>query len=293
MNENRSVAIITPSYAADYDRCLLLCDSIDAHVSGVQDHYILVDDEDFALFSGLAGVHRHVINECDILPDWLHAVRYGLGATSKKAWFSTRAWPMRGWHVQQLRRIAIAAHVDHAALLYCDSDMFFVRPFDGGVLWRGDDLRLYRKPGGITDDMTEHLNWLKMASSILGLPEPEIPHHDYINNLVSWRRQSVLEMCAHIEAISGRDWVSTIARERKFSECLIYGGYVDGVVGQNCGHWNAETGLCLTYWDGAALDGKSLKQLVETMDETQFAIGIQSFTNTDTGLLRQLLDDAA
>jgi len=293
MNTDRSIAIITPSYAADYDRCVLLCDSMDAQVSGVEDHYILVDDEDYKMFLPLAGAHRHIINECDILPDWLHVVRGGFGSSARKVWYSTRTLPMRGWHVQQLRRIAIAAHIDHAALLYCDSDMFFVRRFDAQMLWQGDDLRLYRKPMGISSEMSEHRKWLDMAYKIHGLSAPIFPHDDYINNLVSWRRETVLAMCQHIEDISGRSWITTIARSRTFSECLIYGCYVDSGILEKPRHWHGDIGLCLTYWDGDALDRISLTQFVDQMDPRQFAVGIQSFTNTDTDMLRQFLHQAA
>ena len=289
MTEDRSIAIITPSYAADYERCCLLADSIDAHVSGISDHYILVDADDFSLFSSLDGPNRHIINERDILPDWLHNIRGGFGPSARKIWYSTKTWPMRGWHVQQLRRIAIAHHIHHDALLYCDSDMFFVRPFDGKSLWKDNNLRLFRKPNGIAANLEEHQKWLHASYQILGLGSPELPHHDYINNLVSWRRDKVLDMCTHIENTTGRDWVSSIGRNRTFSECMIYGCYVDNVLGERSGHWMAENGLCLTYWDGAALDQNTLQQFVEQMDDGQFAVGIQSFTNTDPELLRSLI----
>ncbi len=293
MTADHSIAIITPRYAADFERCKLLCESIDIHVSGVRDHYILVDSEDYLLFSGLAGKNRHVINERDILPDWLHVMRSGLGPNARKLWFSSKTWPMRGWHVQQLRRIAIASHIDHEALLYCDSDMFFVRSFDGRMLWRCDDLRLYRKPLGITVDMGEHAKWLEATGKMLGVEKPALPHDDYINNLVSWRRQTVMEMCEHIENITGREWISALGRNRTFSECLVYGCYVDKVQKANAGHWHGDFSLCRTYWNGEALDGKALGKFIENMDEGQFAVGIQSFTGTDSKLIRQFLEKAA
>ncbi len=293
MISDNSVAIVTPSYQADFERCKLLCESIDAHVSGVDDHYILVDNEDYSLFSSLRGKNRHVINERDILPDWLSVMRSGFGKSARKLWVSARTWPMRGWHVQQLRRIAIAPHIGHEALLYCDSDMFFVRPFDGKMLWRGDNLRLYRKPSGVTSAMDEHVKWLEATYRMLTLGNPSVPHADYINNLVSWRRKTVLDMCAHIEQVTGREWVSALGRNRTFSECLIYGCYVDQVLKEKSRHWHAEIGLCLTYWDGDALDGNALAQFVNSMDERQFAVGIQSFTGTDTGVLRRFLEKAA
>ena len=291
--KQRSVAIITPSYVADFERCRLLCDSIDANVSGIAAHYILVDNDDYPVFSELQGARRHVINEREILPSWLRVMGGGTSSHGRKLWLSTRTWPMRGWHVQQLRRIAIAAHIDDDALLYCDSDMFFVRPFDAATLWRNDALRLYRKPGGITAGMDEHRKWLKAARRLLALPDAGLPQDDYINNLVSWRRQAVLEMCAHIEAVTGRDWLSAIGRNRTFSECLIYGLYADEIAGEGAGHWHADQGLCLTYWEGGALDHKAFEAFIDQMADDQVAVGVQSFTETDPLMLRQLLERAA
>ncbi len=293
MTNDKSVAIVTPSFAADFDRCRLLCDSIDANVKGVADHFILVDDDDYTLFSQLTGARRQVINERDILPDWLHMIPGGVGAGARKLWISSRNWPMRGWHVQQLRRIAIAAHIEHEALLYCDSDMFFVRPFDLAMLWRQKALRLYRVPDGISKDMTGHKKWPDVAYRLNGLASQSFPHHDYINNLVSWRRETVLAMCRHIEKVTGRDWLSAIGRNRTFSECLIYGVYADRIVADEAVHWRTNKALCLTYWDGEALEPGSLRRLVERMDHQQYALGIQSFTNTDTGMLRRFLEEVA
>ena len=136
MQQSASVALVTPSYRGDFERCRLLCDSVERHLVNVCDHYILVDDDDFRMFKPLANARRHVINERDLLPGWLHSLRPPLGANARKIWFSLRTWPMRGWHVQQLRRIAIAHHVDCDGLLYCDSDMLFVRDYDPETLWK-------------------------------------------------------------------------------------------------------------------------------------------------------------
>lgn len=286
------VALVTPSYAADFERCKLLCESVDRFVSDNVDHYILVDDGDYALFSTLSGGKRHVVNELDILPSWLHSFRQGFSKSSRKMWLSTKTWPMRGWHVQQLRRIAIAGHISHDAILYCDSDMLFVRPFETKNLWRKDALRLYRKDNGINTDQLDsnalHFDWTRSAATLNGLSAPVFPAHDYINNLVTWRREHVLNMCANIEKSSGRDWVSAIGRNRSFSECQIYGAYADDVL-QGEGHWHAAEGLCQTYWSGQALTREGVEAFVDGMSDNQVAIGVQSFTNTAPDVLRYLL----
>ncbi|MEM8751077.1 MAG: DUF6492 family protein [Pseudomonadota bacterium] len=289
----RRTALITPSYFGDYERCQLLCDSVDRFIDGPVDHYILVDAHDHDQFLGLRGPHRHVINEEDILPNWLHAVKQGTRQDARRLWWSFRTWPMRGWHVQQLRRIAIANYINHDALLYCDSDMLFVRPFSVSDLWRGDALRLYRKPNGIGPQLPDggklHMLWTRSAARLNGLPKPDFPAHDYINNLVSWRRQDVVDMCAHIEMQTGKHWAAAIGSNRSFSECQIFGAYSDGVLGGK-GVWHAPTGLCKTYWSGAALDREGVGDFARNIEPNQVAIGIQSFTNTNPEILRALIE---
>jgi len=288
----KRIALVTASYVGDFERCVLLCDSIDRFVQNRPDHFILVDHDDYPLFLKLTGPRRHIINELDILPRWLHSARQGFSKSSRKIWFSSRTWPMRGWHVQQLRRIAIAQYLGHDGLLYCDSDSLFVKPFNLDALWRDNELRLYRNPQGINDSLpgggVEHKKWTRCAAALNGLAPPVYPAHDYINNLVSWRREDVIGMCENIERITGRHWVAAIGSNRTFSECQIYGAYVDGVL-EGRGHWHAPSSLCQTYWAGDALTANTATGFVDQMDPKQVAIGIQSFTGTDPAVLRHLL----
>jgi len=288
----RTTALITPSYAGDFERCRLLCDSVDRFVEDRPDHFILVDNDDFELFSPLSGAKRHVINELDILPNWLHSLRPAFPPSARKLWWSTKTWPMRGWHVQQLRRIAIAHHIAHDGLLYCDSDMLFVKPYSTQKLWRDGDLRLYRKDNGVNADLPDggkiHMDWTAHAASLNGLKQPDYPAHDYINNLVSWRRDHVLAMCSTIEKVHGKNWIAAIGSRRSFSECQIYGAFADQVLNGQ-GHWHEAGGLCQTYWMGDALSRESMSAFVEQMEPQQVAIGIQSFTNTNPELLRELI----
>ncbi|MFZ1680090.1 MAG: DUF6492 family protein, partial [Rhizobiaceae bacterium] len=66
-----STAIVTASYAPDLQRCRLLCDSIDRHVTGFERHYILVAAHDMKAFAALASPRRVIVDERDLLPGWL------------------------------------------------------------------------------------------------------------------------------------------------------------------------------------------------------------------------------
>ena len=67
-NTAGTAAIVTASYAPDFERCRLLCETIDRHVTGVPRHYILVEQRDVALFRQLETGNRTVVDERDLLP---------------------------------------------------------------------------------------------------------------------------------------------------------------------------------------------------------------------------------
>ena len=48
-----SAALVTASYAPDFERCRLLCETVDQYVTGFSHHYILVEHNDVAQFRAL------------------------------------------------------------------------------------------------------------------------------------------------------------------------------------------------------------------------------------------------
>lgn len=287
-----SCAIVTASYAPDFERCRLLCQTIDRHVTGHARHYILVAHADVALFKSLEGRNRVVISERDLLPRWLRPVPDPTSLFRRKFWLSTRTKPLRGWHVQQLRRIAVAAHVDEDALVYIDSDVAVLKDLDCAAFWRGGDVRLFRRDDALEGPVDgDHKVWSRNAGRVLGITKPRVSAHDYIATFIAWRRESVLGMCAQIEAISGTHWVEAIGADRKFSECMIYGRYADEVLGGR-GHFLSGEELCRVYWRGPRLDEGTFRAFVDGMEPGQVAIGMQSFIGTDMKHVRSLVDAA-
>ena len=109
-------AIATPSYVGDLHRCALLCASIDRFVSGHSMHYLLIEDRDAELFAHLAGPRRKIIVESELLPRWLRSWRDPLSLGRRRIWTGPGALargipPLRGWHAQQLRKMALPLHV--------------------------------------------------------------------------------------------------------------------------------------------------------------------------------------
>ncbi len=293
---NQSFAIATPSYAGDIERCRLLCASIDRFVTGHAAHYLLVEDADVPLFASLAGPRRQVIAESALLPPWLKARLDPFSLGRRRVWTGARALirgvpPLRGWHAQQLRKLALPLRTEEDVVLFADSDMLFLRPYDLGSLATDEGIRLYSKPDGITADMAEHRLWCANAAALLGLPDPTFPSPDYINNMVSWRRDHVRALVAHIERESGRDWVSAIASRRGFSEYMIYGYFVERVLGLGpARHWSDPRELCKVYWGGEAGVIETLRSFEDVLEPWQVAVGVQSFIGEPIETIRALFE---
>ncbi len=282
-------ALVTASYAPDFDRCKLLCETIDRFVTGFTKHYILVEHRDVALFRKLEGPHRVVITENDLLPRWIRPFPDPSNFGRRRIWLSPYTMPLRGWHVQQFRRIAIAAHADEDAFFYIDSDVAFLKPFDCASVWRGGDLRLFRRDGDLLrPGPGEQRIWSEHAGQVLGIVPVNPAGHDYIGTLIAWRRDALLSMCERIEKVTGRHWIAAIGRSRRFSECMIYGRYADEVL-MTKGHYHDVADFCRVYWLAPAPTDEEFVAFVEAMTPEQVAIGMQSFLGDDTARIRKLL----
>ncbi len=289
MSPAPDAALITASYAADFERCRLLCDTVDRHVTGASHHYLLVEHRDLALFQQLEGKRRTVIDERELLPSWLRDIPDPTSLFKRRVWLSRKAPPLRGWHVQQLRRMAIAERIEQETLVYVDSDVAFLRPFDCARFWLGGKLRLFRRDGVLLKPGHDnHRIWSANAAAVLGIAAPEISPHDYISTLIAWRRSSVRDMLARIEQVSGRHWVEAVSARRKFSECMIYGRFVDEVA-DGAGHYAGAEEFCRVHWTGTPLTDMQFEAFVAAMSPEQVAIGMQSFIGTDLGRIRRLV----
>ena len=281
-------AIVTASWERDFARCAILCETIDRHVTGHSCHYLLIDEPDRPLFRTLEGPKRRIITDLELLPRWLRRMPLALSPGRRRLWLSPVTQPLHGWHVQQLKRIAAARLLSEDALFFCDSDTAFVRPFDVSALWRGDDLRLYRLDHGAPAARSDHLQWIAHAERTLGLSPGMAGDHDYVGTFIAWRRQTMLDMCAHIERVHGRSWISVIGRSRRFSECMIYGAYADGVLGGQ-GAWRDDRHLCAIHWYDPAPSDAELAALIGGLGESQAGIGVQSFVQMDPARFRRFV----
>lgn len=282
-------AIVTASYAPDFERCRILCETIDRQATGYDCHYILVDAPDADLFRQLEGPKRRVVLDTELLPWWLKRMPAALSPGGRRLWLSPVTAPLHGWHVQQLKRIAIAAHVEEDGLLYCDSDTALVKPFDVDSIWEGDDIRFFREQDAPTD--ADHPRWVRHTARALGLRGDIRNDSSYVTTFLAWKRRTVLDMCDHIERTHHRPWISVVGSTRKFSECTLYGWFVDEVL-QGEGHAATSTMLCPMKWADPTPSEAELEAFIAELQPEQVAVGVQSFIPMDVEKFRSVVVDA-
>lgn len=281
-----SLAVITASYARDFEACRLLCDSMDRYVTGQATHYLAVPQDDMAAFARLAGPRRVVVGERELLKTdlWPVPVRW---RGRRYFWAPWMSRPIYGWHLQQLRKIAMTLAQPEARVLHVDSDNCFVRPFDAGRLAEGR-VPFYVDRGVVDAGLPHHATWLRNAHRLLGLAGPRLPADDYVGQMIVWEKASVAAMTARIEAVGGRPWLQAVARAVQFSEYMLYGVAVTADAALQARHEVVTTSPCLTYWNGPALTPHTLRDFVAGLQPHQSAIAVQSFVGTRIETIRAL-----
>ncbi|MEQ8305134.1 MAG: DUF6492 family protein [Hoeflea sp.] len=284
-----TTAVMTASYVADFERCALLCESMDRFLEGRWHHYLLVERADVQLFKSLEGVNRTVVSEAELFPSWLRAFPDPLSMGRRRVWLSPFSLPLRGWHAQQLRRLAMARHVEAETILSIDSDVVLVRPFDPASLWSEGRLRMFRADNGAHDATPGHLAWLAHAGTILGLPPHPDPAHDYISNMVAWRTDTARALLDHLENRSGKSWLRAVISSRDISECMIYGRFADEVMG-GVGHRPDARSLSHVLWfrETFPQTSEGLASFMAEIRPDQVAIGVQSFVGHPLSEIRRL-----
>lgn len=294
MSEDTEIswAVITPSYRGDFERCRLLCLSIDAFVSGNWHHYIIVENVDLALFRPLAGPRRTILEMEALLPSsFHHLVRIPI-VNNRSVWFSWRTGFMIGWHVQQMVKLEMAFQVEQQGLLYCDSDVFFMQPFDIGSLSKEGQFRFYRTEENFEENVIPYPKYISYSARQLGLSGNPFPSPTYVENLVPWHRPTVKALCNHIAQTSGRDWKLALGRDIFISEYSLYGLFVERVMKDRSPLKTSHEILCKTIWSRGSLSDTELDEFCSDLKDPIVAVGVQSFAGIAVERLERQLKKA-
>jgi hypothetical protein len=282
-----SYAIVTPSYWMDLDRCAMLVESVERWVAPDIKHYLVIANRDLKLFRPLVTARTEIVVVEDIIPRWLFRVP-GL----RRFWISLKTRPVKNWILQQIVKLSVPSVVSQDVLLYADSDMFFVKPYDPRHYERGGDVPFFVEYGqrGLIESNDR---WQAAASRLLGLPAERDCDTNYIGQLVCWRRLNALEALQRVEETTRRQWQRAVAPLNGFSEYILYGVFVARLMGERSGHWQDEKIRTLNYWREVRLGIPELEQLRARQESFQHSVMISAKSRTTVADIRQVFFDNA
>jgi hypothetical protein len=281
------IAVVTPSYAPDFERCQLLNWSVNQFIAPPTKHYILVPRKDFSLFRSLQGPRTEIIVVESILPWWLIKPPF-----VKNGWFSFKTPPIRNWILQQIVKLSVGQCLQEEIIVFADSDAAFIRPFDLQNFVQGDRVRLFRV-GNLTEEQIAYAaDWNQSAEKLLGLPAKTIGKN-YISGLLTWKRSNVLKLYEHLERVSGRGWVETICYAWHLSEYVLYGSFVEYVLQEQMGHFYDDRPLCREYWAADDMSNQSLEQFFQSVTPDQIAVMISSKAHIKPDRYRVIIESFA
>ena len=218
----------------------------------------------------------------DLLPAYYLSVPHASGLTLNLR----QPWPpVRGWVVQQIMKMAGAAAIDARATLIVDSDAVLVQEVTLDRFTHKGRLRHFRKDGGVTASMNRHVLWHNVARKLLRLPgiaAPPLP--DYVSPLSVWDPIVVRSLLARIADSTGRNWVDAVAGKLHVSEFVLYGVFVDHVLG---GMAQFDQPLCHNYYERIPLSPADACAFADHMPSTALGVMISSHSRTPHNVRRQ------
>ena len=265
-------AVITPSYDLDFERCKLLCRSMDVFLGGPWHHYIIVDPVDVPLFASLAGPQRTVVDKATILPRGMHYIGKVPFMRLGRLWWSWRHGPVFGWQMQQFVKIMMASYVKQEAMAFLDSDIFFLKPFDIQTFERDGQVRFSSVEFQLQSD-----NKMKGTSlELLGLSANEAIKYAYADPIITWHPPTAVAMQDYLSQLHKKPWHEAIGSKIMFSEFMLYILFVNYIQKSNPHLYEDNTIYCKTLWSKETAKTTDIADFCSSLEPEQVAVCIQS-----------------
>ncbi|MET3950610.1 hypothetical protein ABIB29_001445 [Arthrobacter sp. UYEF36] len=285
VSRGSELTILTPSYGPDAELCADLNRSVMEMTDDVE-HHIVVPHRDRKYFSDIEGGRTFVHDVGEFLP------RHLMKAPGANVWVNAlRPWPpVRGWIAQQLVKLSAAASFEAGGVLLMDSDMVLIRKTSLDSFKLNGRPAFYRNPGAVHAGLPLHRKWHETSRSLLGLaPPPADNLPDYISWPCLWEPGIVRGLLAAVEAHTGRTWATAIGGQLHFSEMILYGVYVDEVLG---GAKSTTSRMkSIAYSEERSLGPAELSALLAGVTSEDLAIMISAKSGTDLQHRRRAMAD--
>jgi hypothetical protein len=282
------LAVLTPSFRGDARLFEDLHNSVLANTDPSVMHHVVVPPSDAHLFRCYEGARCRVWTHRDLLPRCYVSLPYASGLTLSLK----RPWPpVRGWVVQQIMKLAGAAAIDARAVLIIDSDAVLLREPALDQFTHNGCLRHFRWDDAVRPGMDRHVRWLNVARRLLGVSGiVSAPAPDYISPIMVWDPAVVRSLLEHIANSTGENWMDAIARQLHISEFVIYGVFMDHVLG-NIPPF--EGPLCHNYYERTPLTPADARAFAGQVPSDALGAMISSHSHTPHEVRRETFRQCA
>jgi hypothetical protein len=284
------LAVITPSFRGDAEIFADLHRSVLDFTLSDTVHHVIVPQRDRPIFAQYEGARCRIWTSAELLPG--RFVHFGRGDSFVNA---RRPWPpVRGWVMQQALKLAAAAELDAEVVLIADSDVVLVRPVRAERFVAGGRQLIYREDGGVTAEMERHVIWHRVARELFGLPAaPPLPLPDYVSSFNFWQPAVVRAMQGRISDTTGRHWLDAFTSQLHISEFMMYGVFVDEVIGGSTSPAPADTTVCHNTWQRTPLDHDGAMAFADRLGPDAVAMMISAKSRTPVDVRRAAIERCA
>lgn len=285
-----TLAVITPSFRDDAELFADLHRSVLRYTPADTVHHVFVPPGDLQVFARFTGPRCRVRSKSELLPRHFRRIGHGDNYLNLRRPFP----PVRGWVTQQAIKLAATAELDAATVLTVDSDVVLVRPVTAAFLAGPAHPPLYRMDNGVHEGMPMHIVWHRVARQLLGLPEQHtLPLPDYVSAFNFWRPEVVRAVQARITAITGRPWLEVFTGQLRVSEFVLYGVFVDEVLGASGVSTPTTTSMCHNAWQDTPLSRPEAMAFAESIPEQAVAVLISAKSRTPLDVRREAIGRCA
>jgi hypothetical protein len=282
------VGLITPSHRGDLDRFVMMIESMDKHVRRRGRHYVIVHDEDVALFEPYGSEDRLILPASNFLPRSLAQIPF-VRWRGRRYWWRLGSKPISGWHAQQIVKIQAASVLPEERYCLVDSDNVFFRNFDLGEIAAPNSIPMRVHPLAVAENHPRHVKWIGSAHRLLGIEAPILPTDDYIDQIIVWDQSTIRAMIERIFQTTRRHWVAALCKEHDFSEYMIYGSFVAHNPAALRSHSRTTNSFCRAHWDNDRLDQAAIMKMLVAAPPHEVALCVQSFGETPLSAIKASL----
>src|SRR5690606_7630698 len=126
-----------------------------------------------------------------------------------------------------------------------------------------------------------HVIWHRVARELLGLPPaPPPPLPDYVTPLNFWDPAVARAMQRRITEVTGMNWMDAFNARLHISEFILYGVFVDEVLGASGDRPPGDASICHNNWKRSPLTHEEAIAFAERLPREAIAMMISAKSNT-------------